>query len=446
MIEDGTARLLDVADRLMTTAKRFGADAADAAVIRSHSRSVQVRLGTVEATESSESEDLTLRVFVDGRVASVAADGGADVERLVERAIAMARVSPVDPFASLADAGLLATDDLDLDLFDDTDVAADRLREDALAAEDAARAVDGVTNSGGASASAGFAGLVLVTSGGFSGARRRSGFSRSVSVLAGEGTGMQRDYDFDSRIHFSDLEEPEAIGRQAGERAVRRLNPRSLPTGRRTIVFDPRVARGFVGHLVSALNGASIARGTSFLKDRMGRAVLPAGIDVRDEPLLARRAASRPFDGEGVRGASLSLVEDGVLASWLLDTATARELGLQTNGRAMRSGGGVSPGATNVVMTQGAESPDDLLAAAEGGIYVTELIGSGANLVTGDYSRGASGFLIEGGQLGGPVSELTIAGHLSEMFMALRPANDADERYQIVAPTLHLGEMTVAGR
>ena len=305
MIEGETARLLDAASRLVETARRLGADAADAAVSLSRARSAQVRLGEVEDIESSESEHLSLRVFVDGRVASIGAPPSADPEALVERAIAMARVSPRDPYAGLADPALLGGQDLDLDLFDGTEVSSERLVEDARELEDAARTVPGITNSGGASASAGFTGLVLVTSGGFSGGRRRSGFSRSVSVVAGEGARMQRDYDYDSRIHFADLDASADIGRRAGERTVRRLDPGKVATGTMPIVYDPRVSKSLIGHLVSAISGAAIARGTSFLKNRMGQPVLPPSMKLADDPLLKRRAASRGFDGEGVRAAPL---------------------------------------------------------------------------------------------------------------------------------------------
>ena len=445
-MEEEADRSVAVAERLIDLARRAGADAADAAVVRSRSKGVEVRLGRVEETESSESDDLTLRVFVGRRSATVSADLGADVERLAERAVAMARVSPEDPFAGLADPSLLASDIADLDLFDATEVSGRELVEAAVAMEDAARAVSGVTNSGGASASGGVSGLVLVTSTGFVGARRRSGFSRSVSVIAGEGTRMERDYDFDSRIHFADLEEPETIGRRAGERAVRRLNPDKLATGRYPVVFDPRLSRGLVGNLLSAINGAAIARGTSFLKDRMGARILPESVTITDEPLLSRRPGSRPFDGEGVRGEALTLVEAGVLRSWLLDSAAARELGLTAHGRASRSGGGVSPSATNVVVSPGRLSPEELIRDTHGGFYVTELIGQGTDIVTGDYSRGASGFAIRDGQLAEPLSELTIAGNLKDMLLELELANDGDERFSVVAPTMRLASMTIAGR
>lgn len=444
-MQDDTARLLTLAERLIEIAGRAGADASDAAVVRSFGRSATVRLGKVEDTESAESEDLSLRVFVGQRVATVSADIHADLERLAERAVAMARVSPEDRFAGLADPSLLATGPLDLDLHDATELPAARLVEEALEMEAAALAVSGVTNSGGASVSAGSSGLVLATSTGFLGHRMRSGFSRSVSVIAGEGTAMQRDYEFDSRIHYADLDDPAGIGRRAGERAARRVNPRKVPTGRYPVVFDPRLSRGLVGSILSAINGAAIARGTSFLKDRMGEAILPPGIDLVDDPLLKRRPGSRPFDGEGVRTGALKLVEDGVLKSWILDTATGRELGLATNGRASRGGGGVSPSSTNVTMSAGERSPQELIASIDCGLYVDELIGQGVNLVTGDYSRGASGYLIEKGELTHPISEITIAGNLRDMLLSLVPANDRDERFSTVAPTLLVPSMTVAG-
>ncbi|WP_102961503.1 TldD/PmbA family protein [Mangrovicella endophytica] len=445
-MDDQSSRLLGLAERLIDTALKSGADAADAAVMRSSSRSASVRLGAVESTESSESEDLALRVFVGRRVATVSADVSTEIGPLVERAVAMAKVSPEDPFAGLADPDRLCDGDLDLDLYDPTEVPTEALVEAALAAEDAARAVPGITNSGGAGASAGTSGLVLVTSTGFAGARRRSGFSRSVSVIAGEGTGMQRDYDFDSRIHYGDLDPAEAIGRRAGERTARRVGPQKVETGRYPVIFDPRISRGVVGHILGAINGAAIARGTSFLKDRMGGRILPADVSIIDEPLLRRRSGSRPFDGEGIRGDSLPLVENGVLRNWLLDTATAKELGLTTNARASRSSSGVSPSASNVIVTPGSRSPAALIGSISRGLYVDELIGHGADLVTGDYSRGASGYLIENGELTVPVSELTIAGNLKDMLLDLALADDLDERFSIVAPTMLLGTMTVAGR
>ncbi|RFC65355.1 TldD/PmbA family protein [Fulvimarina endophytica] len=445
-MDQNTTRLLSVADSLLERVLKAGASAADVAVATSTSTGVEVRLGKVEETESSETEGISLRVFVGQRVASVSGDTRSDLQMLAERAVAMAKVSPPDEFAGLADPERHATDIPDLDLFDPTDVTPDEMRDSALAMEDAARAVAGVTNSGGASASRGTSSLVLATSNGFRGHRMRSGFSRSVSVLGGEGTGMQRDYDFDSRMHYGDLEDPETIGRRAGERVARRLDPGGMPTGRVPVVFDPRVARGLIASLVSAINGAAIARGTSFLKTMMDWQVLPETMTLTDEPTLRRRPGSRPFDGEGVSGDPITLVENGILRNWLLDTATAKELGLTTNGRAARMGAGLSPSSTNVILTPGSMSPAELIADTGKGLYVDELIGHGANLVTGDYSRGASGFLIENGELTRPVSEITIAGNLKDMLLSLTAADDLDTRFSLVAPTLRVGSMTVAGR
>ncbi|MFC6489887.1 TldD/PmbA family protein [Nitratireductor sp. GCM10026969] len=436
--------LLDRVAALVEMAERAGADAADAVVMRSRSSSVSVRLGKVEGTESAESDDMSLRVFIGNRVAAVSATVGADLAALAERAVAMARVSPEDPYQGLADPARLARDVADLDLVDDTEIPADRLKEDALAMEEAALAVPGVTNSSGAAASAGSGGLVLATSHGFVGQYAATRFSRSA-VIAGEGTAMERDYDFSSRLHFADLEETEKIGRTAGERAVKRLNARKVKTGVFPVVYDPRVARGIAGHLAAAINGASVARKTSFLRDRMGKAVAAPGVTVTDDPVKKRGQASRPFDGEGVAGERLVPVENGVLTAWLLSTAVARELGLETNGRGVRASSSVNPSATNFAIEPGEAAPEALIAGIKNGFYVTELFGQGVNLVTGEYSRGASGFWIKNGEIAYPVSEVTIASNLKDMFLRMTPANDLDRNFGTAAPTLLIEGMTVAG-
>jgi len=437
--------LLATAERLIGRARAAGADQADALVVRRRSRSASVRNGQVENTESSESDDFSLRVFVGQKVAVVQAGHGADEAALAERAVAMARVSPKDPHACLADAAMLATSWPDLDLYDSTEPPAESLIEAAVAAEQAALAVPGVASSIGAGAGAGLFGMVLATSHGFSGAFERSGFSRSVSVIAGEGTKMERDYDFDSRVFFADLDDAEKIGRSAGERAAARVNPRKVKTGSNvTVVFDPRAARGLIGHLVSAINGAAVARKTSFLKDMMGKKVAIDGLTLVDDPFVRRGSGSRPFDGEGVSVGPLTMVEDGVLQQWYLTTAVARELGLESNGRASR-GGGVSPSSTNVILNPGLQSPKDLIALIGTGFYVTELIGQGVNQVTGEYSRGASGFWIENGEIAFPVSEVTIASNLKDMFKRMVLADDIDRKYSIAAPTIAVEGMTLAG-
>ncbi|MEZ2222349.1 TldD/PmbA family protein [Rhizobium sp. RCC_161_2] len=446
--EIDSATLLSRASQLIDLARKAGADAADAVVVRSRSQSVSVRLGKVEGTESSESDDFSLRVFVGNRVASVSANPGFDLQALAERAVTMAKVSPEDPFACLADEADLAKSYPDLDLFDPTEVSSVQLRETALAMEEAALAVPGVSNSSGSGASAGMGGMVLVTSHGFAGHYMGSRFSRSVSVIAGEGTGMERDYDFDSRLYFTDLDASEDIGRRAGERVIKRINPRQVPTGKDvTVVFDPRVARGFVGHIAGAINGASVARKSSFLRDKMGQQVLKAGLSITDDPLIVRGSASRPFDGEGVTGKRLVMIEDGVLKQWFLSTSTAREIGgLKTNGRGARGGTSVSPSSTNLALEPGDISPEELIRNVGNGFYVTELIGQGVNMLTGEYSRGATGFWIENGELTFAVSEVTIASNLKDMFMRVTQANDIDRDFSVAAPTLAIEGMTLAGR
>lgn len=438
--------LTDRASKLVDAARRAGADAADAVCVRGISLSVEVRHGKLEETRRAEGDDFTLRAFIGKRSAAVSANVLSDPAELAERAVAMARVAPEDPFAGLADAEKLATDFPDLDLIDPSVPSADELTESARAAEDAARAVDQVTNSGGASASWGLSGLVLATSHGFSGAYSSSRFGLSASAIAGTGTDMERDYEAEGRIHQADLSDPAEIGRKAGERAVKRLGPRQMETGKGVVVYDPRVSSGLIGHLAGAANGAAIVRGTSFLRERLGTAVFSKDIFVNDDPLRPRGLASRPFDGEGVAAKSLDLVKDGVLQSWILDSASARELGLVTNGRAARGSSSTSPATTNLTLSPGIKSPADLIAEAGSGLYVTELIGRGANTMTGDYSRGAAGFAIENGVLAYPVSEITIAGNLVEMFKNMKPADDLVYRFAVNAPTVAVDGLTIAGR
>ena len=440
--------LTDLAERLVAAASRAGADAADALAVRSISLAVEVREGAVEESERSEGDDVGLRAFVGRRQAVVSTnDVNANVAELAERAVAMAKAAPEDPFAGLADPARLARDVLDLDLLDPDLPTVALLEERAQRAERAGLAVKGVTKSGGASASAGIGGMVLVTSHGFCGAYLSSGQSVSMTAIAGEGTAMERDYDYSSTLHGADLDPPEKIGRTAGERTVERLDPRKVKSKRVPIVFDRRIAGSLVSHLASAINGAAVARKTSFLKDRLGQRLFRPGIQVLDDPLRRRGLRSRPFDAEGVATRRLAVVEDGVLASWILDSATARELGFASTGHAQR---GVSstpaPGPSNLHLAAGSDPPEALMADIAEGFYVTDLIGVGVNQVTGDYSRGASGFWIENGKRSYPVSEVTIAGNLIEMFQTLLPANDLEFRFGTNAPSVRVEGLTVAGR
>jgi PmbA protein len=444
---DQTA-LTDLAERLVAAARRAGADAADAVAMRSVSLAVEVRNGAIEESERSEGDDVGLRAFVGRRQAVVSTnDIKGDVAQLAERAVAMARAAPEDPFAGLADPDRLARDIPELDLLDPNLPTVAQLEERALCAENAALAVNGVTKSGGASASAGVGGMVLVTSGGFRGAYLNSGQSVAMTAIAGEGTAMERDFDYSSALHGGDLDAPEKVGRTAGERTVARLNPRKVDTKRVTVVFDRRMAGSLVSHLAAAINGAAVARKTSFLKDRRGEQLFRRGINVLDDPLRRRGLRSRPFDAEGVASRPLAVVEDGVLKSWLLDSASARELGLATTGHAQRGVSSTpSPGPSNLHLAAGSDTPDALMADIREGFYVTDLIGMGVNQVTGDYSRGASGFWIENGKPAYPVSEVTIAGNLIDMFKTFSPANDLEFRFGTNAPTLRVEGLTVAGR
>lgn len=439
---------LDFLDDLIGRARKAGADAADAVLVESVSMSLAQRLGQPERLERAESHDLGLRVFIGKRQAIVSSTDNAPamLDELVERAIAMARSVPEDPYCGLADPDQLATEVPDIDLCDPEEPAPDTLVERARAAEEAARAVEGVTNSEGAEADWGRSTIALAASNGFTGSYAVSRHSVSVSVLAGEGTHMERDYDYSSAVFGADLDDPAAVGRRAGERAVKRLNPRKVATAQLPVIYDPRVANSLIGHLASAINGAAIARGTSFLKDSMGKRILPTGVTVTDDPHRRRGLRSKPFDGEGVANRRLDIVADGVLTSWILDLRSARQLGLASTGHAARgTSSPPSPATTNLYLAPGTRSPEELIGEVARGFYVTELIGFGVNGVTGDYSRGASGFWIEDGALAYPVSEVTIAGNLKEMFLNLTPANDLIFRYGTDAPTVRVDGMTIAG-
>ena len=440
--------LTALAERLVKAARSAGADAADAVAMRSMSQSVEVRDGAVEESQRAEGNDMGLRVLVGKRQAVVSTNDiqGESVDALAERAVAMARAAPEDRFAGLADQDLLAREFPDLDLVDRALPDVGALEQAARRAEQAGLAVKGVSKSGGASASAGIGGMVLLTSHGFSGAYLGSRHSISMQAIAGEGTAMETDYDYASVLHAADLDAPEKIGRSAGERAVARLNPRKVTTKKVPVVFDRRIAGSLIGHLVSAISGGAIARKTSFLKDKLGERLFAPGINVIDDPLRRRGLRSRPFDAEGVAARKMALVADGTLKTWLLDCATARELDLTTTGHAHRSASSTpSPGPTNLHLEPGTQSPEELIKDIGEGFYVTGLIGMGVNIVTGDYSRGAAGFWIENGERTYPVSEVTIAGHLAEMFRTLKPANDLEFRYGTNAPTVRVEGLTIAG-
>ncbi len=438
----------DLLADLIARARKAGADEADAILVESASLSLARRLDRPEKLERSESVDLGLRVLVGKRQAIVSSTdlAAATQEAMIERAVAMARAVPEDPHCGLAAPDELQRDVPDLDLLDPREPDSSVLEARARAAEDAARAVPGITNSEGAEAGWGRARVTLAASNGFSGSYAGSQHSVGVSVIAGTGTAMESDHDHTSVRHAGDLEDPAIVGTRAGERAVRRLNPRKPATAKVPVVFDPRAARGLVGHLAGAINGQAIARGTSFLKDKMGSRVFAAGIDIIDDPHRRRGLASKPYDGEGCRNQARALVEDGVLKSWVLDQRSARKLGLRSTGHASRgTGGPPSPATTNLHLTAGSMSRQALLADIKEGLYVMQAVGQGVNTVTGDYSRGATGFWIVNGELAYPVSEITIAGNLEAMFRELTAADDLEFRYAVNAPTCRIDGMTVAG-
>ena len=437
------------ASALIERARRAGADAADAVYGADASESVQVRLGKLEDVERSESEHISLRAFVGTRSASIGSSDMSDdaLGELAARAVAMARLAPEDDYAGLAPEELLlkaAPPELDLD--DPAEPSPAALRATAEAAEDAARAVAGVTNSEGGSASAGRGLFALATSHGFLGAYATTSHGLSASVIAGEGSGMQRDYAWRSAHHGADLPSPREIGTLAGQRAVARLNPGTLSSGPMPVVFDPRVGGSLIGHLIGAMSGSAIARRASFLLDRLDERLFDTAVVIIDEPHRPKGLRSRPFDGEGLATAPRNLVEGGRVTGWLLDCASARQLGLPPTGHASRGHGG-APGvsASNLHLAAGCVTPAQLMADIEDGVYITELIGMGVNGVTGDYSRGASGIRIVNGALAGPVAEFTIAGNLLEMFRALTPANDLEWHRSVNVPTMRVDGMMVAG-
>jgi PmbA protein len=444
-VPEAEARAAALVDR----ARKAGADAADVLYLAEASTGVQVRLGALEDVSRSEGETIGLRVFAGTRSASVSSSDLSDeaLSALVERATAMAREAPEDPYAGLAPEALLLKGEApDVEADDGADPSPADLKARALEAEDAARALEGVTNSEGAGFSAGRSVVALATSHGFCRGYSTSGYSGSASVIAGTGGGMQRDYAYHAARHVADLDAPADIGRRAAERAVARLDPAKLPSGPMPIVFDPRVGQTLIGHLLGAITGSAIARRTSFLLDHEGEAIFPAGITIRDVPHRRRGLRSKPFDGEGLPTRLLDLVADGRLTGWLMDSASARQLGRAPTGHASRGAAGPpGAGATNVHMEPGAVSPAELMSDIAQGVYVTELIGQGVNPVTGDYSRGASGFVIERGELGRPVAEITIAGNLLDMFRSLVAADDLEFRRSVNVPTLRIDAMTVAG-
>lgn len=443
--------LADIAEQVLAAAKAAGAESADTLIARGTSVSIEVREGALEHAERSEGIDLGLRVLVGQRQAcvSISNDSANSISTMAERAVAMALEAPEDASCGLADPSQLATDwDVDaLELFDGGDApAAKELQRWAVEAEAAALAVGGVAQAQGAGSGFSDTSLFLAASNGFQGGYRRGSYSTSCVAISGEGLTMERDYCGEARSHLSDLPDPVGIGQLAGERAVARAGATRPPTGAYPVLFDERIAASLIGHLVGAINGSAIVRGASFLKDALGEQVLPNGLSVIENPHRPRVAGSRPFDGEGLPVNERALVQDGVLQGWTLDLATARKLGMESTGNASRGvSNPPSPSAGNLSLTQGDQSREDLIAQMGTGLIITSMIGSTINPNTGDYSRGASGFWVENGEIIGPVNECTVAGNLRTMLMNITPANDARSHLSRVVPSLLVEGLTIAG-
>jgi PmbA protein len=437
----------EIAQFLVEKGIAAGASAADALYAGERSSGVHVRLGEIETASRSEAEEIGLRLFVGQRSATAASSDLSDdaLATLVERCLAMAKEAPEDPYAGLGPAELLHRGELPpLDADDPREPQAFELRERALEAETAAMAVAGITNSKGAGASASATTMALATSGGFAGAYRVTGHGCSAAVIAGEGAAMWSDHAWHSSRHLADLEPAAEIGRKAGERAVSRLGPSRPRPGKYPVLFDARVSSTLLGHLAGAISGAAVARKTSFLLDKLGTRVFGEGITIVDDPLRPRGLRSRPFDAEGLRVARQDLVSAGVLRSWMAESASARQLGIDPTGHAARGvSGAPSSAPSNLYMEAGSRSREELLAAFPEAVLVVELIGQGANPVTGDYSRGAAGFMVRDGAIAEPVAEITIASNLIDMFTSLEPASDLEFRRGVDAPTILVPEMTV---
>ena len=440
----------DLTQALLDAAKRAGADQADAIAVSSRDVGVSVREGALEEAEGAESTDYGLRVLIGKRQACVSASDPAPdvIAELAERAVAMANAAPEDPWCGLADPADLAdpANAPDLEMLDAAEtLSPDALRDMALLAEAAAAEVEGVSQVESAGAGWRRSTVALAMTNGFQGGYQRSSTSCSVSAVAGTGLGMETDYDFASRAWAEDLPNPAEIGAKAGQRAAERLNAGKAKTGAYPVLFHNRISGGLVGHIMGALSGSAVARGSSWLSDKMDQQIIPANFTLTDDPHRVRGAGSRPFDGEGMAIAPRALVENGVLKGWQMDTATARQLGLKAPGGGRRGvSSPPSPGSSNLTLTQGDTSYEDMIRDMGTGLIITSLIGSSINPNTGAYSRGASGFWVENGEISHPVNELTIAGSLPEFLMTMIPANDADFTKSLIAPSLLVEGLTVA--
>lgn len=435
-------------EKLLARAKHHGATSADAIATHGRSSAIVVRGGELEDVDNSEGRDIGLRVLVGKRQACVSSSDMSDlsIDQLAERAVAMAKLAPEDPYCGLADESQLDTHNVNLDLYDGTAMTPVQLKNRALEVEGAALSVKGVQQAEGANASHATSAIYFMTSHGFSQGWKSSRHGLSVSAIAEDNGAMERDYDYDGTRWFSDLKTPEEIGRVAGERTIARLGSKQMSSGAMPVIFDQRVSGSLVATMIGAITGPSIARGVSFLKDKMGETLFTSDIQIVDDPLMPRGHGSRPYDGEGIVPVTRHIIKDGALQTWLLNCSSARQLGLVTTGHATR-GIGSPPGvsATNCHMMAGLKSPEQLIADMHEGLLITEMFGPSINANTGDYSVGVAGFKIENGQKAYPVSEITIAGNLLEMYKTIIPANNLIFDASTVAPSLLSQGLTIAG-
>lgn len=440
--------MLSRAEAAVAAAKKAGADAADALALASSDISTSIRNGQPESIEHAESSAIGLRVFVGDSSATLSTSEFSTeaLANLAANAVAIARVAPPDPYSKLADSSLLAHHFTPLEAADDFTPSMSDLQAQARAAEAAGRSVAGITNSEGGDASASHHTLALVTSHGFAGSYTSSRYALSASMIAGTGDSMQRDYDYAYVTHHADLASAESIGIAAATRAIERMHPRKIASQTATVYFEPRAGRQLLSAFANAISGSAITRGTSFLKDALGAPLFAENIRITDDPRLKRGLASRAFDAEGVAAKPMDFVANGTLQSWVLDTRSATQLGLQTTGHASRGlASAPHPSTSNLYLHGGTYTPDELFAQLGDGFYITETIGHGTNLITGDFSVGASGFWIEDGVRAYPVSEVTIAGNLREMFSRLVAAKDLTFKYATNVPTLAIPKLTIAG-
>ena len=442
----------DVMNILIDTALSNGATAADCVLSRSRGLSLTRRLGKDETIERYEDFDTGLRVFVGNKIASVSTNDNSEaaIRDVAKRAVDMAKIAPQDDFSLIASQETLndfpINNSISVDSYDEVEPSIDIIRDRAKEVENSALSVKGITNSDGADASWGEGETLLMTSNGFFGSSKKSNHSVSVVVIAEKDGKMERDYDYSSKVFGKDLRNSNHIGIEAAKKTLARIGATKPLTGKYPVIFDPRVSRSIAGHFASAINGSAIARKTSFLKDMLNKQIANPAINIIDDPFLKRGLGSRLFDAEGLGSRKYTLIKDGVLEQWLLDLSSAKQLNLKPSGNAKRGiSGPPSPGTSNFMISPGDVTPDNLIKNVSEGFFVTDMIGSSVSMITGDYSRGASGFWIKNGELSIPITEATIAGNLKEMFMTLQPANDIDHSHSINSPTLLIEGMTIAG-